>query len=161
MNRAVDAVRERESLDGKLGVFWHTQGSGKSFLDGVFHAEGPPQAGRRFHFLVLTDRTDLDNQIYKTFASVGLANNDVDPCRAASARGLRDLLSQQKKTVFAMIQKFTDQQAEGGIYSDRDNVIVMTDEAHRSQYGTLALNMRKGLPNANFIGFTGTPLVWQ
>ena len=107
---------------------------------------------------MLTDRTDLDNQIYKTFASVGLANNDVDLCRAASAKGLRDLLSQQKKTVFAMIQKFTDQQAEGGVYSDRDNVIVMTDEAHRSQYGTLALNMRKGLPNANFIGFTGTPL---
>jgi type I restriction enzyme R subunit len=71
---------------------------------------------------------------------------------------LRDLLGKQKKVVFAMIQKFTDAQAEGGVYSDRDNVIVMTDEAHRTQYGTLALNMRKGLPNASFIGFTGTPL---
>jgi type I restriction enzyme, R subunit len=158
VNRAVDAVRDRKRLDGKLGVFWHTQGSGKSFSMAFFTQKVHRKLGGDFTFLVLTDRTDLDNQIYKTFASVGLANNDVDPCRAASAKGLRDLLSQQKKTVFAMIQKFTDQQAEGGIYSDRDNVIVMTDEAHRSQYGTLALNMRKGLPNANFIGFTGTPL---
>jgi len=158
VNRAVDAVRDRKNLDGKLGVFWHTQGSGKSFSMAFFTQKVHRKLGGDFTFLVLTDRTDLDNQIYKTFASVGLANNDVDPCRAASAKGLRDLLSQQKKTVFAMIQKFTDQQAEGGVYSDRDNVIVMTDEAHRSQYGTLALNMRKGLPNANFIGFTGTPL---
>tara|TARA_R110000803_G_scaffold17030_2_gene46423 strand:- start:16902 stop:20120 length:3219 start_codon:yes stop_codon:yes gene_type:complete len=158
VNRAVDAVRDRKRLDGKLGVFWHTQGSGKSFSMAFFTQKVHRKLGGDFTFLVLTDRTDLDNQIYKTFASVGLANNDVDLCRAASAKGLRDLLSQQKKTVFAMIQKFTDQQAEGGVYSDRDNVIVMTDEAHRSQYGTLALNMRKGLPNANFIGFTGTPL---
>ena len=158
VNRAVGAVRDRKSLDGKLGVFWHTQGSGKSFSMAFFTQKVHRKLGGDFTFLVLTDRTDLDNQIYKTFASVGLANNDVDPCRATSAKGLRDLLSQQKKTVFAMIQKFTDQQAEGGIYSDRDNVIVMTDEAHRSQYGTLALNMRNGLPNANFIGFTGTPL---
>jgi type I restriction enzyme R subunit len=158
VNRAVEAVRNRKTLEGKLGVFWHTQGSGKSFSMALFTQKVHRKLGGDFTFLVLTDRTDLDNQIYKTFASVGLANNDVDACRASSAKGLRDLLSQQKKTVFAMIQKFTDQQAEGGIYSDRDNIIVMTDEAHRSQYGTLALNMRKGLPKANFIGFTGTPL---
>ncbi|MCO4839136.1 MAG: type I restriction endonuclease subunit R [Rhodobacteraceae bacterium] len=158
VNRAVSAVERRESLDGKLGVFWHTQGSGKSFSMAFFTQKVHRKLGGDYTFLMLTDRTDLDNQIYKTFASVGLANNDKDACRAGSAQGLRDLLGQQKKIVFAMIQKFTDAQAEGGVYSDRNNVIVMTDEAHRSQYGTLALNMRKGLPNASFIGFTGTPL---
>ncbi len=158
VNRAVEAVEHRESLNGKLGVFWHTQGSGKSFSMALFTQKVHRKLGGDFTFLVMTDRTDLDNQIYKTFASVGLANNDKDPCRAGSAKGLRDLLGKQKKIVFGMIQKFTDTEAEGGVYSDRDNVIVMTDEAHRTQYGTLALNMRKGLPNASFIGFTGTPL---
>ncbi len=158
VNRAVDAVANRRALDGKLGVFWHTQGSGKSFSMALFTQKVHRRLGGDFTFLVLTDRTDLDNQIYKTFASVGLANNDKDPCRAGSAQELRDLLGQQKKVIFGMIQKFTDDQAKAGIYSDRDNIIVVTDEAHRSQYGTLALNMRKGLPNAAFIGFTGTPL---
>ncbi|MBV1868836.1 MAG: type I restriction endonuclease subunit R [Marinosulfonomonas sp.] len=158
VNRAVEAVKKRESLNGKLGVFWHTQGSGKSFSMALFTQKVHRKLGGDYTFLVLTDRTDLDNQIYKTFASVGLANNDKDPCRAASAKNTRELLGQQKKVVFAMIQKFTDAEAEGGVYSERNNVIVMTDEAHRTQYGTLALNMRKGLPNASFIGFTGTPL---
>lgn len=158
VNRAVEAVERRNSLNGKLGVFWHTQGSGKSFSMALFTQKVHRKLGGDYTFLVLTDRTDLDNQIYKTFASVGLANNDKDPCRAGSARDLRGLLGQQKKIVFAMIQKFTDEEAEGGVYSERDNVIVVTDEAHRTQYGTLALNMRKGLPKASFIGFTGTPL---
>lgn len=158
VNRAVEAVRNREALGGKLGVFWHTQGSGKSFSMALFTQKVHRKLGGDFTFLVLTDRTDLDNQIYKTFATVGLANSDKDPCRAGSAADLRGLLGQQKKVVFAMIQKFTDEEAKGGIYSDRANIIVITDEAHRTQYGTLALNMRKGLPNASFMGFTGTPL---
>ncbi|MDM7852103.1 type I restriction endonuclease subunit R [Pseudochrobactrum kiredjianiae] len=158
VNRAVEAVANRQALDGKLGVFWHTQGSGKSFSMALFTQKVHRKLGGDYTFLVLTDRTDLDNQIYKTFASVGLANNDKDPCRAGSAQELRDLLGQQKKVIFGMIQKFTDDQAKGGAYSGRDNIIVMTDEAHRSQYGTLALNMRKALPKAAFIGFTGTPL---
>jgi type I restriction enzyme R subunit len=158
VNRAVEAVKGRHALQGKLGVFWHTQGSGKSFSMALFTQKVHRRLGGDYTFLVLTDRTDLDNQIYKTFASVGLANNDKDPCRASSAKDLRELLGQQKKVIFAMIQKFTDDEAKAGIYSDRDNIIVITDEAHRSQYGTLALNMRKGLPKASFIGFTGTPL---
>ncbi|MCR9257689.1 MAG: type I restriction endonuclease subunit R [Alphaproteobacteria bacterium] len=158
VNRAIEAVENRESLDGKLGVFWHTQGSGKSFSMALFTQKVHRKLGGDYTFLVLTDRTDLDNQIYKTFASVGLANNDKDPCRAASAKNLRDLLGQQKKIIFTMIQKFTEDEAKNGIYSDRDNLIVVTDEAHRTQYGSLALNMRKGLPKASFIGFTGTPL---
>jgi len=158
VNRAVNAVDRRTELGGKLGVFWHTQGSGKSFSMAFLVNKVCRKLGGDYTFLVLTDRKDLDNQIYRTFASMGLANNDVDPCRAGSARELRALLGQQKKVVFAMIQKFTESEADGGIYSGRDNIIVVTDEAHRTQYGTLALNMRKALPNAGFIGFTGTPL---
>ena len=158
VNRATEAIKNREKLSGKLGVFWHTQGSGKSFSMAFLTNKVHRKLGGDYTFLVLTDRTDLDNQIYKTFASVGLANNDAEPCRASSGGHLRELLSQQKKVVFAMVQKFTDEEAKGGIYSDRDNIIVVTDEAHRTQYGTLALNMRKALPNASFLGFTGTPL---
>ncbi|WP_417239155.1 type I restriction endonuclease subunit R [Celeribacter halophilus] len=158
VNRAVDAVKNREDLERKLGVFWHTQGSGKSFSMALFTQKVHRKLGGDFTFLILTDRTDLDNQIYKTFASVGLANNDKDACRASSAKNLRELLGQQKKVIFTMIQKFTDDEAQNGVYSTNDKLIVVTDEAHRTQYGMLALNMRKGLPNASFIGFTGTPL---
>lgn len=158
VNRAVEAVTRREDLERKLGVFWHTQGSGKSFSMALFTQKVHRKLGGDFTFLILTDRTDLDNQIYKTFASVGLANNDKDDCRASSARNLRELLGQQKKVIFTMIQKFTDDEAGNGVYSTSDKLIVVTDEAHRTQYGMLALNMRKGLPNASFIGFTGTPL---
>jgi len=158
VNRAVEAVGNRSKLDGRLGVFWHTQGSGKSFSMAFLARKVHRKLGGDYTFLILTDRKDLDSQIYKTFVAVGLANNDVDPCRAGSARELRMLLGQQKKVVFTMIQKFTESEAEGGVYSERDNIIVVTDEAHRTQYGELALNMRKALPNASFIGFTGTPL---
>ncbi|MCY4206523.1 MAG: type I restriction endonuclease subunit R [Roseovarius sp.] len=158
VNRAVEAVHNRAKRDGKLGVFWHTQGSGKSFSMAFLVHKVHRKLGGDYTFLILTDRKDLDSQIYKTFAAVGLANNDVDPCRAGSAKELRELLGQQKKVIFTMIQKFTEAEAEDGVYSDRDNIIVVTDEAHRTQYGTLALNMRKALPNASFIGFTGTPL---
>nr|WP_321483693.1 type I restriction endonuclease subunit R [uncultured Cohaesibacter sp.] len=158
VNRAVEAVKTREDLERKLGVFWHTQGSGKSFSMAMFAQKVHRKLGGDFTFLILTDRTDLDNQIYKTFASVGLANNDKDACRASSAKNLRELLGQQKKVIFTMIQKFTDDEAKNGVYSTSDKLIVVTDEAHRTQYGMLALNMRKGLPNASFIGFTGTPL---
>ncbi|MEO6298873.1 MAG: DEAD/DEAH box helicase family protein, partial [Paracoccaceae bacterium] len=115
VNRAVDAVANRRALGGKLGVFWHTQGSGKSFSMALFTQKVHRKLGGDYTFLVLTDRTDLDNQIYKTFASVGLANTDKDPCRAGSAQDLRDLLGQQKKVIFGMIQKFTDDQAMAGI----------------------------------------------
>ena len=158
VNRAVEAVDNRSKWNGRLGVFWHTQGSGKSFSMAFLVRKVHRKLGGDYTFLIVTDRRDLDRQIYKTFASVDLANTDQDPCRASSAKELRDLLGQQKKVVFTMIQKFTDIEAESGIYSERDNIIVVTDEAHRTQYGELAFNMRKALPNASFIGFTGTPL---
>lgn len=158
VNRALEAVRNREARDGKLGVFWHTQGSGKSYSMAFFAQKVRRKIGGDFTFLLLTDRNDLDSQIYKTFAGVGLANNDKEKCRAESGEELKTLLSEHKAFVFTLVQKFNQEIAEGEAYSTRKNIIVMTDEAHRTQYGQLALNMRNALPNANFMGFTGTPL---
>ncbi len=156
VNRAIEAVRNRESLAGKLGVFWHTQGSGKSYSIVFFAKKVHRKLGGNYTFLVLTDRDDLDTQIYKTFAGCGLVDNDRDPCRAKNGKHLDELLGQHKAFVFSLIQKFNDQDMIG---SERDDIIVITDEAHRTQYGTLSLNMRNALPNASFIGFTGTPLL--
>lgn len=158
VNRAMQSVRGRKERDGKLGVFWHTQGSGKSYSMAFFAQKVRRKLGGDFTFLVLTDRADLDKQIYDTFAGVGLANNDKDPCRADSGAKLKALLGQQKAFVFSLIQKFNQEIRKGAEYSLRDNIIVITDEAHRTQYGTLAMNMRDALPNASYIGFTGTPL---
>lgn len=156
VNRAVEAVRNRESLDGKLGVFWHTQGSGKSYSIAFFAKKVHRKLGGNFTFIVLTDREDLDSQIYKTFAGIGLVDHDRDPCRASSGKHLESLLGQHKSYIFSLIQKFNDSNMTG---SDRHDIIVITDEAHRTQYGSLSLNMRNALPNASFIGFTGTPLL--
>lgn len=158
VNRALQSVIDRKARDGKLGVFWHTQGSGKSYSMALFAQKVRRKLGGDFTFLVLTDRADLDKQIYDTFAGVGLANNDKDPCRADSGDELKALLGQQKAFVFSLIQKFNKEITEGEEYSTRENIIVMTDEAHRTQYGTLAMNMRDALPKASYIGFTGTPL---
>ena len=159
VNRAVQAVHEREARQGKLGVFWHTQGSGKSYSMVFFTRKVHRKLGANYTFLVCTDREDLDTQIYKTFAGTGLVDNDKEQVRADSADTLQKLLSQQHKShVFTLIQKFHQEIPEGQPYSVRDDIIVITDEAHRTQYGELALNMRQALPNAGYIGFTGTPL---
>ncbi len=158
VNRAVEAVRERKERVGKLGVFWHTQGAGKSYSMVMFTRKVHRKLGGNFTFLVLTDRDDLDTQIYKTFAGCGVADHDRDPCRASSGGHLGRMLAEHKSHVFSLIQKFNqDVDPETG-YTRRDDVIVISDEAHRTQYGTLALNMRNALPNASYIGFTGTPL---
>ena len=158
VNRAIEAVQDRKNRQGKLGVFWHTQGAGKSYSMVFFTRKIHRKLGGNFTFLVLTDRDDLDTQIYKTFAGCGVVDNDRDPCRAASGEHLSQLLAQHKSHVFSLIQKFNrDVDIDEG-YTQRDDIIVITDEAHRTQYGTLALNMRNALPNASYIGFTGTPL---
>jgi type I restriction enzyme R subunit len=158
VNNAIEAVKEAKQHKGKLGVFWHTQGSGKSFSMIFFSQKVLRKISGKYSFVVVTDRDDLDEQIYKNFASVGACRKET---RADSAKDLRKLLSDDNKYVFTLIQKFrTDE--KGGHYpvvSDRDDIIVMADEAHRTQYDVFALNMRNGLPNASFIGFTGTPLV--
>ena len=155
VNRAVQAVRDRKGRDRRLGVFWHTQGAGKSYSMVMFTRKVHRKLGGNFTFLVLTDRDDLDTQIYKTFAGCGVVN-DNSGCRASSGEHLRRLLSEHKSHIFSLIQKFNVDPA--GSYTRRDDIIVITDEAHRTQYGELALNMRNALPHASFIGFTGTPL---
>ena len=158
VNRAVQAVRERRSRQGRLGVFWHTQGAGKSYSMVLFTRKVRRKLGGNFTFLVLTDRDDLDRQIYRTFAGCGVVDHDREPCRAASGAHLSRLLAERKPHVFSLIQKFNQDAAPGAGYTGRDDLVVITDEAHRTQYGALALNLRRALPNAGYLGFTGTPL---
>jgi type I restriction enzyme R subunit len=159
VNRAIVAVRERKVRDGKLGVFWHTQGAGKSYSIAFFTRKVHRRIGGNFTFLILTDRDDLDTQIYTTFAGCSVVDNDSDPCRAGSGAELKAMLADAHKGyVFSLIQKFNQPVTPEDPYSTRDDIIVITDEAHRTQYGQLALNMRNALPEASYIGFTGTPL---
>ena len=136
----------------KLGVFWHTQGSGKSysmaFLAQKMHRKLPGS----FTFVIVTDREELDKQIYGTFSGVGLVD-DVN-LRATSGRNLQELLSTDNRFIFTLIHKFNFDQ----VITDRKDIIVISDEAHRTQGGSLALNMRNAIPNASYMGFTGTPL---
>lgn len=155
VNNAIQAVYDIKNRDGKLGVFWHTQGSGKSFSMVFFTQKILRKIPGNWTFVVVTDRNDLDDQIYKTFSSVGAINED---CQADSCAGLRQMLKEDHKMVFTLIQKFQWEDVAEPV-TLRDDVIVITDEAHRSQYDTLARNMRRALPNASFIGFTGTPLM--
>lgn len=106
VNRALQAVRDRKSRLGKLGVFWHTQGSGKSYSMVFFTRKIHRKLGGQYTFLICTDRDDLDTQIYKTFAGCGVVDNDRDPCRAGSGEHLQALLRQYKSHVFSLIQKF-------------------------------------------------------
>lgn len=157
VNRAIAAVQDRSARAGKLGVFWHTQGSGKSYSIAFLTQKIHRKLGGNFTFLICTDRIDLDGQIYGTFAGCGLVNNDQSQVRAGSGAELKALLALQKPYVFTLIQRFN--QTSEKAYSGRDDIIVITDEAHRTQNGVLSLNMRNALPNASFLGFTGTPLM--
>ena len=158
VNQAIEAVKDRKQREGKLGVFWHTQGSGKSYSMVFFTRKIHRKLGGNYTFLICTDRDDLDGQIYKTFAGCKLVNHDRDPCRASDGKNLSNLLTLHKSHIFTLIQKFNQDVNPDEGYTNRDDIIVITDEAHRTQYGRLALNMRNALPNASFIGFTGTPL---
>jgi type I restriction enzyme R subunit len=159
VNRAVEAVKDRKARDGKLGVFWHTQGAGKSYSIAFFTRKVHRRVGGNFTFLILTDREDLDKQIYSTFAGCAIVDNDKDPCRAGNGNELKSFLKDAHKGyVFSLIQKFNQPVSPDNPYNTRDDIIVVTDEAHRTQYGQLALNMRNALPNTSYIGFTGTPL---
>ncbi|WP_052730166.1 type I restriction endonuclease subunit R [Sphingomonas sp. SRS2] len=159
VNRAIAAVKDRKARDGKLGVFWHTQGSGKSYSIAFLTQKVHRKIGANFTFLVVTDRIDLDGQIYGTFAGCGLVNNDKAQVRAGTGAELKSLLAVQKPYVFTLIHRFNQDVNPDDPYSDRDDIIVITDEAHRTQNGLLSLNMRNALPNASFLGFTGTPLM--
>ena len=107
-----------------------------------------------FPFVVMTDREDLDDLIWRTFIGCGVADETM--LRAGSGRELKDVLRENPRFVFSLIHKFNQPVTEP--YSERDGIIVMSDEAHRTQAGKFVRNMRLALPNASFIGFTGTPL---
>jgi type I restriction enzyme, R subunit len=158
VNAAVEALRSIESNQGRLGVFWHTQGSGKSVSMIFFAQKTLRRLPGAWTFLIVTDRQELDDQIYKNFASSGAVTEQ--RTQAESSQHLRELLHEDHRYIFTLIQKFrTEPGQPHPLLSTRSNIIVMTDEAHRSQYDIFALNMRTALPEAAFIGFTGTPLM--
>ncbi|WP_116087780.1 type I restriction endonuclease subunit R [Tropicimonas sp. IMCC34011] len=162
VNRAiVEVMKSRDRPEGepaRLGVFWHTQGSGKSLSMVFFSRKMLRTVPGNWSFVMVTDRQELDEQIYKTFLATGTVTNN--EAHADSGAHLKELLKGDHRFVFTLIHKFNTR--DGTAYpklSDRRDIIVITDEAHRSQYDTLALNMRNALPNAGFLGFTGTPLM--
>ena len=160
VNNAFAAVSQIRDNQGRLGVFWHTQGSGKSYSMQFFSQKILRKLLGNWTFVIVTDREDLDDQIYKNFANTGAVTEPEQRVRARSGEHLKQLLQSDHRYVFTLIQKFrTEKGKKYPFLSDRSDIIVIADEAHRSQYDTFALNMRSALPNAAFIGFTGTPLM--
>ena len=159
VNNAYNAFLRREELKGKLGVFWHTQGSGKSYAMVMLARKIKHKCTGNFTFLIVTDRKDLDTQIYKNFLRTEVIN-DKDKVQPANSKRLREELQTNKPILFTLIHKFKYEKGKKyPVQSERDDIIVIVDEAHRTQYKDLAENMRTGLPNAQFLAFTGTPLL--
>ncbi len=157
VNNAIASMLEARKMGhGRGGVFWQTQGSGKSFSMVFFAQKVLRKLAGNWTFVIITDRVELDDQIAKTFKTVGAVSEaEGDRCHAVSGAHLRELLRGNHRYVFTLVHKFQTPEA----LTDRSDVIVLTDEAHRSQYDTLALNMRAALPRAMFLAFTGTPLI--
>ena len=158
VNEAVKAYGERQLREGKLGVFWHTQGSGKSysmlFLSQKIRRKFPGSPT----IVVLTDRDELNKQICGTFEACGLlGKTEGKKFMATSGTDLVGKLKGNPSFIFTLIQKF-NKPDEPPIYPDHD-ILIISDEAHRSQYGVFADNIEKLLPTASRIGFTGTPLL--
>jgi type I restriction enzyme R subunit len=164
VNKVLSQVNNISELQGKLGVFWHTQGSGKSYSIVFICQKIHRKLGGSFTFLIVLDRSELERQIYDTFTAVGAVpvTNNKDNV-AKSREDLRKLLQENQRYVFTLIHKFSidpKSETEYPLITDRKNVIVISDEAHRTQSGTFARNMRfNGIPNASYLGFTGTPLI--
>lgn len=168
VNKAIENIQHKEQLFGlgkisseekqKLGVFWHTQGSGKSYSMVFFCQKIHHKKTGSYTFLVVTDRNELDTQIYGTFRGIGavpdIKAGSKDSLKANSGKHLKELLSSEHRYLFTLIHKFNFEEE----ITQRNNIIVISDEAHRTQGGNLAMNLRNALPNASFIGFTGTPL---
>ena len=157
VNNAITSMLAARAMGhGRGGVFWQTQGSGKSFSMVFFAQKVLRKVAGNWSFVVVTDRVELDDQIATTFKATGAVTEaEGDRCHAGSGAELRELLRGNHRYVFTLIQKFQTPE----VLCDRSDVIVLTDEAHRSQYDTLALNMRAALPKALFLAFTGTPLI--
>lgn len=167
VNKVIENVDNIEDLEGKLGVYWHTQGSGKSYSMVFLCEKIHRKLGGSYTFLIVLDRSELENQIYDTFSGVGVVGDK--NLRAGQASGmtgrehLRKLLSENHRYVFTLIHKFSvdpEKESEYPLITERENIIVISDEAHRTQGGTYARNMRfHGIPNASYLGFTGTPII--
>ncbi|MCY3893337.1 MAG: HsdR family type I site-specific deoxyribonuclease [Acidimicrobiaceae bacterium] len=160
VNNSLEALRELQQREGRLGVFWHTQGSGKSLSMLWFTQKVLRREPGNWTFVLVTDRKELDEQLYETFADSGVITAG-QRVHAEDSAHLRDLLGQDHRYVFTLIHKFIppERGQRMPVLSERDDIIVITDEAHRTQYDTLAANMRLALPNASYLGFTGTPLI--
>lgn len=159
VNNLIESVKDRKALAGKLGVFWHTQGSGKSYSMVMFTRKVKRKIEGNFTFLIITDRDDLDTQIHKNFVRTEVIG-DKEECQPKNGAQLREYLQTNKSFIFTLIHKFNyDKTKKYPVLSERDDIIVLVDEAHRTQYKSLAENMRTALPNANYIAFTGTPLL--
>lgn len=163
VNNAFARFLQRKQLEGRLGVFWHTQGSGKSFSMIFYVRKIFRKVTGNFSFVVVTDRQDLDGQIYRNFLHTGTVK-EKDAAQPKNAEEMRKFLGQNKKVVFTLIQKFRYDKGKQypalfDPHKEQREVIVMVDEAHRTQYKSLAENMRAGLQGAHFLAFTGTPLL--
>lgn len=171
VRKAIERATKAVEGDGKIGVFWHTQGSGKS-LSMVFFAHLLQSRLDSPTIVVITDRNDLDDQLYGQFGRCSAFLRQT-PVQAESRKDLKDLLEGREANgiIFTTMQKFTDGDEP---LCDRSNVVVMVDEAHRGQYGLTermdasgkvsvgaARVVRKALPNASYIGFTGTPIALE
>lgn len=162
VNNLMESLNNRKELNGKLGVFWHTQGSGKSYSMVFFARKVNRKVSGNFSFLIITDRDDLDTQIHKTFVRCEVVGSK-DECKPTNSSVLRDYLISNKPFIFTLIHKFRiDKKNNEKKYpklTNRDDIIVLVDEAHRTEYADLAENMRNAIPNACFAAFTGTPLL--
>lgn len=159
VNKAIDSFADREKRNGKLGVFWHTQGSGKSFSMIFMTRKIFRKFTGNFTFVIITDRDDLDGQIYRNFLHTDTVKKK-EKVRPKDSAEMRDYLSRNLRFVFTLIHKFRWEKGKDyPLLSDRNDIIVIVDEAHRTQYKSLAENMRAGLPNAQYLAFTGTPLL--
>ena len=159
VNNLMRSVERKEELKGKLGVFWHTQGSGKSYSMVMFARKVKRKIAGNFTFLIITDREDLDAQIHKNFVRTEVIGVK-DECQPKNGEQLREFLQKNKEFIFTLIHKFRYEKTKKyPVLSTRNDIFVLVDEAHRTQYKELAENMRAALPNANFIAFTGTPLL--
>ncbi len=164
VNNAIVALQNKDNNKGKLGVFWHTQGSGKSYSMIFFSKKIHRIITGNWSFLIVTDRKDLDSQIYRNFLETETIVETKDLkenyFRPDDREKLKEYLHSNRAYVFTLIHKFGIE--SGRTFpqlTDRNDWIVIVDEAHRTQYKTLAENMRIGLPNAQYIAFTGTPLL--
>ena len=159
VNNAFSAFQRRRELAGRLGVFWHTQGSGKSFSMIFYVRKVFRKLTGNFTFVVVTDRDDLDGQIYRNFLNTGTVAKH-EAAQPKDSEEMRDFLGRNKRVVFTLIQKFRWPKGKDyPVLSNSEDIVVIVDEAHRTQYKSLAENMRAGLPKASYLAFTGTPLL--